>query len=411
MGFSVLCAVNREVPEGKNGRGAAMGGSAALKKSQPPPFLRGIEKSMIRKISDRAKPGSISLGLGEPDLPTPEVIVREAVRVIHEEKSGYTLQAGLPSLRERIIGDYPHMNLNLDQVIVTAGSQESLYLILRTLVEEGDEVLMPDPGFIAYPMITKMVGGREVRYRLPAGNDFSFDVDDFKRNLTAQTKVVICISPSNPTGRALSREELKAMADAVRESGSNAFIVSDEIYRELYYTPERPASISEFYPRTIIVSGLSKSMRMTGWRIWWLAGDAEVMKAALVLHGYVVTCASSISQKAALAAWTDEAAVAREEYRAIFHRRRDHLLGLLRDQLALRAVAPEGAFYTMVDVSKYGDEMRVAEAGLEHGVVTIPAAAFGDESRGFLRISFCADEERLSEGVRRLGEALNSIKH
>ena len=99
------------------------------------------------------------------------------------------------------------------------------------------------------------------------------------------------------------------------------------------------------------------------------------------------------------------------EYRAIFHRRRDHLLGLLRDQLALRAVAPEGAFYTMVDVSKYGDEMRVAEAGLEHGVVTIPAAAFGDESRGFVRISFCADEERLSEGVRRLGEALNSIKH
>src|SRR5438874_89104 len=100
---------------------------------------------MIRKISDRAKPGSISLGLGEPDLPTPDVIVREAVRVIREEKSGYTLQAGLPSLRERIAGDYPHMNLSTDQVIVTAGSQESLYLILRTLVESGDEVLMPDP--------------------------------------------------------------------------------------------------------------------------------------------------------------------------------------------------------------------------------------------------------------------------
>src|SRR5437763_8874798 len=135
---------------------------------------------MIRKISDRAKPGSISLGLGEPDLPTPEVIVREAVRVIQEEKSGYTLQAGLPTLRERIAGDYPHMNLNLDQVIVTAGSQESLYLILRTLVEEGDEVLMPDPGFIAYPVITKMVGGREVRYRVSAGNDFRFDGDVFK---------------------------------------------------------------------------------------------------------------------------------------------------------------------------------------------------------------------------------------
>ena len=365
---------------------------------------------MIRKISDRAKPGSISLGLGEPDLPTPDVIVREAVRVIQEEKNGYTLQAGLPVLRELIAGDYPHLNLTNDQVIVTAGSQESLYLILRTLIEEGDEVLMPDPGFIAYPMITKMVGGREVRYRLPAKNDFGFDVDDFKSKLSRRTKAVICISPSNPTGRALSKTDLQAIAEAMASSGSNAFIISDEIYRELYYTPERPPSISEFYPRTIVVSGLSKSMRMTGWRIGWLAGDAEVIRAALVLHGYVVTCASSISQKAALSAWTDEAAAAREEYRAIFHRRRDHLLSLLRDQLGLRSATPEGAFYTMVDVSKYGDEMRVAEAGLEQGVVTIPAAAFGAESKGYLRISFCADEERLSEGVRRLGEALKSLK-
>lgn len=366
---------------------------------------------MIRKISDRAKPGSISLGLGEPDLPTPDVIVREAVRVIQEEKNGYTLQAGLPALRERIVGDYPHMNLNLDQVIVTAGSQESLYLVLRTLVEEGDEVLMPNPGFIAYPMILQMVGARVVTYRLPAKNDFGFDLADFKSRISPRTKVVICISPSNPTGRALSKDELRGMAEAVEASGSNAFIVSDEIYRELYYTPERPASISEFYPRTIIVSGLSKSMRMTGWRIGWLAGDEAVMRAALVLHGYTVTCASSISQKAALAAWTDEAAAARAEYRAIFHRRRDHLLGLLRTELGLRCVTPEGAFYTMVDVSKYGDEMKVAEAGLEQGVVTIPASAFGDESRGFLRVSFCADEEKLSEGVRRLGAGLNSLKN
>lgn len=376
---------------------------------RPPPFLRGIEKSMIRKISDRAKPGSISLGLGEPDLPTPEVIVREAVRVIQEEKNGYTLQAGLPALRELIASDYPHLKLNNDQVVVTAGSQESLYLILRTLVEEGDEVLMPDPGFIAYPMITKMVGGTEIRYRLPASSDFGFDIDDFKSKLSPRTKVIIAISPSNPTGRALSSSELQAMADAVAASGSNAFIVSDEIYRELYYGAERPGSISEFYPRTIIASGLSKSMRMTGWRIGWLAGDAEVMKATLVLHGYVVTCASSISQKAALAAWTDEAAASRAEMRSIFLRRRDFLLQKLRDELGLRCVTPDGAFYTMVDVSSHGEEMKVAEAGLEHGVVTIPAAAFGEESKGFLRISFCADEERLSEGVRRLGEALKAL--
>lgn len=362
-------------------------------------------------MSDGAKPGSISLGLGEPDLPTPEVILREAVRVIQEEKSGYTLQAGLPELRERIAGDYPHLNLSNNQVIVTAGSQEAMYLILRTLVEEGDEVLIPNPGFIPYPTIIRMVGGRVATYRLPAANDFAFDLDDFKSKLTTRTKAVICISPSNPTGRALTRKDLQGMAEAVSASGSNAFVVSDEIYRELYYTPERPASISEFYPRTIVVSGLSKSMRMTGWRIGWLAGDAEVIRAALVLHGYVVTCASSISQKTALAAWTDEAATARQEYRTIFHKRRDHLLSRLRDDLGLRCVTPDGAFYTMVDVSSYGDELKVAEAGLEQGVVTIPAAAFGDESKGYLRISFCADEERLTEGARRLGQALRSIKN
>jgi aspartate/methionine/tyrosine aminotransferase len=258
-------------------------------------------------------------------------------------------------------------------------------------------------------MIARMAGGRAVWYRLPAANDFGFDLDDFKRQLSERTKVIICISPSNPTGRALTSEDLRAMADAVSESGSDAFIVSDEIYRELYYTPERPASISDFYPRTIVVSGLSKSMRMTGWRIGWLAGEEAVIRAAAVLHGYVVTCASTVSQKTALAAWTDEAAAARAEMRAIFHGRRDHLLGLLRNELGLRCVTPEGAFYTMVDVGHYGDSLRVAEAGLEQGVVTIPASAFGSESEGFLRVSFCADEGKLSEGVRRLGLALNSL--
>src|SRR2546428_5265803 len=167
------------------------------------------------------------------------------------------------------------------------------------------------------------------------------------------------------------------MAQAVEASGSGAFILSDEIYRELYYTPARAPSISEFYPRTIVINGLSKSMRMTGWRIGWILGDEAVIRAAFVLHGYVTTCASSISQKAALAAWTDEAAASREEYRAIFHRRRDHLLARLRNELGLRCVTPDGAFYTMVDVSSYGDELKVAEAGLDQGVVTIPAAGLG----------------------------------
>ncbi|MEP6820002.1 MAG: aminotransferase class I/II-fold pyridoxal phosphate-dependent enzyme, partial [bacterium] len=297
-----------------------------MKQFQPPAFLRGIERSPIRQITDRAKPGDISFGLGEPDLPTPDVIRREAVRVIQEEQNGYTLQAGLPALRELVAHDYPHLKLSTDQVIITAGSQEAMYLALLTLVEAGDEVLIPNPGFVAYPTITRMAGGRPIFYRLPAGQDFSFDLDDFKLHLSAKTKVVVCTSPSNPTGRTLTNQELRAMAQAVEESGSNAFIISDEIYRDLYYNGERPGSISEFYPRTIVISGLSKSMSMTGWRLGWILGDEAVIRAAHLLHGYVTTCAATISQKAALAAWSAEATEAREHHRRTFETRRNHLL-------------------------------------------------------------------------------------
>jgi aspartate/methionine/tyrosine aminotransferase len=380
-----------------------------VKPFQPPSFLRGIERSPIRAITDRAKPGDISFGLGEPDLPTPEVIRREAMRVIAEERNGYTLQAGLPALRERVAGDHPQLQLSNDQVIITAGSQEAMYLALMTLVQSGDEVLIPNPGFVAYPTITRMAGGTPTFYQLPAIDDFGFDLDDFKRQLSSRTKVVVCTSPSNPTGRTLTSDELRGMAQAVADSGSAAFIISDEIYRELYYSGERPDSISEFYPRTVVISGLSKSMSMTGWRLGWILGDEAVIRAAHLLHGYLTTCASTISQKAALAAWSDEATQARAQHRGIFQRRRDHLLAALR-KVGLRCITPEGAFYTMVDVAQYGSSMEVAEAMLEAGVVTVPGNAFGSEGEGFLRCSFCADLPVLTEGVKRISAALKSWK-
>jgi aspartate aminotransferase len=380
-----------------------------LKPFQPPKFLRGIEKSPIRQITDRAKPGDISFGLGEPDLPTPEVIRREAMRVIQEERNGYTLQAGLPALRELVAHDYSHLNLSTDQVIITAGSQEAMYLALMTLVEAGDEVLIPNPGFVAYPTITCMAGGSPAFYQLPASNDFSFDLDDFKQQLSSKTKVVVCTSPSNPTGRTLTSDELRALAQAVEASDSNAVIISDEIYRDLYYSGERPGSISEFYPRTVVISGLSKSTCMTGWRLGWILGDEAVIRAAHLLHGYVTTCASTISQKAALAAWSDEAVAARKQIRDIFHRRRDHLLALLRNA-GLRCVTPDGAFYTMVDIHAYGSSLEVAETFLGAGVVTVPGNAFGSEGEGFLRVSFCADLPVLTEGVERMKAALKSLE-
>jgi aspartate aminotransferase len=380
-----------------------------LSEFQPTARLRGIEKSAIRQLFDRALPGSINLGLGEPDLPTPEVIRRAAIEVIAHEQNGYTSHAGLPLLRERIAADNQGSGASAERVIITAGSQEALYLALMTLVEEGDEVLLPDPGFVAYPTIVRMAGGKSVFYRLPAARDFSFDIEDFRRRLTPRTRVVVAISPSNPTGRTLSANDLSLMADAL--SNSRAFVISDEIYRELYYgqDEQRPASMSEHYERTIVISGLSKSMSMTGWRLGWMCGDEAVIKASLVLHGYVTTCASTISQKAALAAWTDEAEQARREHRRIFRERRDYLLELIRSRLDLKAVTPDGAFYTMVDVSRYGSSLEVAEAMLAQGVITVPGSAFGTEGEGHLRISFCAELPALEEGVRRMKEALNQM--
>jgi aspartate aminotransferase len=375
-----------------------------LNKFALPKRLQGIEKSVIRQVFDRARPGSINLGLGEPDLPTPDVIRRAAVKAIIEEQNGYTSHAGLKQLREKIAAEYPHLENNPERVIVTAGSQEALYLALLALVDDGDEVLLPNPGFVAYPTIVKMAGGVAKFYRLPAEDGFAFDADDFRRALTPQTKVVVCISPSNPTGRTLSRDDLQFIADALRDHG--AYLISDEIYRELYYTPERPESVSSFADRTIVISGLSKSMSMTGWRLGWIGGDEAVIKAALVLHGYVTTCASTVSQKASLVSWSDEAEHARAGFRETFRTRRDHLLKLIYSQLGLRAVTPDGAFYTMVDVSKYGASMKVAEALLEAGVITVPGVAFGSESEGFLRVSFCADHDTLVEGVERIRRGL-----
>ena len=377
-----------------------------MKKFSLPKRLQGIEKSVIRQVFDRALSNSINLGLGEPDLRTPEVIRRAAVEAVIEEQNGYTSHAGLKTLRQNIAASYPHLDQNPDRVIVTAGSQEALYLALLTLVDDGDEVLLPNPGFVAYPTIVKMTGGTATFYRLPRDRGFGFDAEEFRRALSPRTKVVVCISPSNPTGRTLSRDDLSAIAEAVREHG--AYLITDEIYRELYYTPERPDSASSFLPETIVISGLSKSMSMTGWRLGWVGGDEAVIKAMLVLHGYVTTCASTISQKAALMAWTDEAETARAEFRETFRGRRNHLLQLIDTELGLRAVAPDGAFYTMLDVSEFGPSMQVAEALLEQHVITVPGAAFGSESEGFLRVSFCADHDTLAEGVRRIKRGLES---
>jgi aspartate aminotransferase len=372
-----------------------------------PARLRGLQPTLIRQFFERALPESINFGLGEPDLPTPQFMRDEAARVAKEEQNGYTSHAGIISLRERIAEQYPHLGLSTSDVVVTVGSQEAMTAAFLSVVDVGDEVLLPNPSFPAYDACVRIAQGKPVYYRLPADKDFAFDIEEFRSKITPKTKAAVVISPSNPTGKILTRDDLRAVADCLK--GTGIFLLSDEIYSDLYFTGEAPASASEYYDKTLIVNGLSKSLSMTGWRLGWLAStQKDVMKAALTLHGFLTVCTSAITQKASLLGWTDEAQAAKEKAREIYKRRGEYLVKLFQDELGLRGTSPEGAFYTMVDVRSLGDDIEMAEKFLANRVITVPGVAFGSEGKGFLRISFCNTEEKMAEGVRRMKEVIES---
>jgi aspartate aminotransferase len=369
-----------------------------------PQRMRGLQPTLIRQFFERALPDSINFGLGEPDLPTPEFLRKEAARVTLEEQNGYTSHPGIPALRDKIAEQYPHLRLPRTGVVVTCGSQEAMTAAFLCTVDAGDEVLLPDPSFPAYDACVRISQGTPVYYRMPAEKDFAFDIDEFRSRITPKTKAAVVISPSNPTGKILTEQDLRDIAEALE--GTGIWLISDEIYSDLYFN-ERPRSASEFYERTIIVSGLSKSLSMTGWRLGWAAcKDANLINAIQVLHGFLTVCTSTITQKASLIAWSDEAEAAKEHARNVYRQRGRFLVDLFEKEMGLHATSPEGAFYTMLDVRPLGDDLDVAEKCLQNRVITVPGVAFGNEAKGFLRISFCNSEERMAEGVKRMKRAL-----
>lgn len=371
-----------------------------------PRRMRGLQPTLIRQFFERALPDSINFGLGEPDLPTPQFLRDEAARISRDEQNGYTSHPGIPALRTKIAEQYPHLNLPMTGVVVTCGSQEAMTDAFMCCVDEGDDVLLPDPSFPAYDACTRIAQGNPVYYRLPADTEFGFDIDEFRSKLTSKTKAAVVISPSNPTGKIMTAEDYRQIAEAL--DGTGIWLLSDEIYSDLYFG-ERPHSASEFYERTIIISGLSKSLSMTGWRLGWAAcSDPEMINAIQVLHGFTTVCTSTITQKASLLAWTDEAEAAKQHARDVYRKRGEFLVDLFDKELGLKATSPEGAFYTMLDVRTLGDDMEIAKKCLQNRVVTVPGVAFGSEAKGFLRISFCNTEERMAEGVRRMKEALQA---
>ena len=371
---------------------------------QLPRRLRGLQPTLIRQFFERALPDSINFGLGEPDLPTPDFLRREAARISIEEQNGYTSHPGLPALRTLIAEQYPHLNLPMTGVVVTCGSQEAMTDAFMCCIDDGDEVLLPDPSFPAYDACTRIAQGKPVYYRMPADTEFAFDIEEFRSKITSKTKAAVVISPSNPTGKIMTADDYRQIASALH--GTGIWLLSDEIYSDLYFG-ERPRSASEFYDRTIIISGLSKSLSMTGWRLGWAAcSDPRMMEAIQILHGFTTVCTSTITQKASLLAWTNEAEAAKAHAREVYKKRGEFLVKLFADELGLKATAPEGAFYTLLDVRSLGDDLEIAEKCLQNRVVTVPGVAFGREAKGFLRISFCNTEERMAEGVHRIKEAL-----
>jgi aminotransferase len=377
----------------------------------PAERLKNVRKSVTRRLYDSAPPGSINLGLGEPDFPTPEVIRRAAIEFIEQGFVGYTPNAGILPLRSAIAAYHSEgmaSAFSANQVCVMNGTEEALFAVVMTIAGPCDDVLLPDPCYLAYPPIAELAGARATYYRMPAAQGFTFDRKSFEQAVTDKTKIVILLSPSNPTSRTIARDDLQFIAECLQ--GTNVYVVADEIYRELYFY-ERPATISEFYDRTIIVSGLSKSMSMTGWRLGWCVGPEEVIGHITVMHQYVSTCASGVSQHAAIAAFTDAGRKATAEMRDELKRRNDVMARAIERDLQLPFVQGEGAYYIMLDVSEFGPSMDTAIGLLKHRVITVPGSAFGNEGEGYLRLSFSIAPHLIEEGIRRIARGLDNPAH
>ena len=374
----------------------------------PAERIRNVKKSATRLLFDRAYPGSINLGLGEPDFPTPEIVRRAAISFIEEGRIGYTTNAGLLELRQKIAAyhnDGSGQPFTPDSVCITNGAEEALFVVIMALAGPGDEILLPNPAYIAYPAIAEIAGTNAAYYHMPADQGFAFDRESFRQAVTNKTKLVVLVSPSNPTSRVIARADLQFIAGCLE--GSDIYVVADEIYRELYID-ERPSSISEFYDKAIIISGLSKMMSMTGWRLGWAIGPEEVIRHVTLMHQYASTCASAISQRAGIAAFTEEGRQATAAMREELRHRRDVMARAIDRELKLPYVSGEGAFYIMLDISRLGTSEDVAMRLLEERVITVPGSAFGSEAEGYLRLSFSIDAPLIEEGIRRIAKGILS---
>ncbi len=373
--------------------------------------VEGLRRTLIREWFEAAPRDAIQLGLGQPDLPTPPEIALGGVGAIARRETGYTATAGDAKLRERVAASYPGFARGPENVIITVGSQQALFAALACLVDEGDEVLVPDPGYPAYPTTVRLLGGTPVPYPLRPEGGFRLEPQAILERLSPRTRAALFCSPSNPTGVVHGPEELRPVLEALAARG--VAWLADEVYGGLVYDGEH-VSAATYAPADsgIVVSGLSKDASMTGWRLGWAVGPAGVVERMVALQQHLVTCPPAPAQAAALAALEPSGQRARARLRERFAQRRTTMVEALRSIPDLSFPEPQGAFYCFVDVRAYtGSGLALGRRLLDEArVLTVPGEAFGTQGCGHLRLSFAAPREAIVQGVARLGEVLRTMR-
>jgi aminotransferase len=368
-----------------------------------------IEKTLLRRINDLADSSCINLGLGEPSFPTPKALRDILKENVDDWHLGYSPNAGLRELRE-IIAEKSTLQVTADQVCITVGSEEALFVALLVIVDPEDEVLVPDPGFPTYESVTKIAGGTPKKYLLHPDNNFSLRAEDIEALISERTKAIILNSPNNPSGAVYSRSELEKLARMLNEK--NIIAISDEVYCDIYFD-ERPDSIANHMSTCVVLNSLSKSYSMTGWRLGWCTFPPEFGKPFTGIHQMAVICAPVLSQRVALFALRGAADKEKKQNIGEFRRRRDLAMSCVEKYTDLKYIKPSGTFYLLLDVSdkaaQYGTSLEISLSLLKkEKVVTIPGEAFGKGGEGFLRISFAASPENIEEGIHRIGRYFKS---
>lgn len=375
--------------------------------------IKNIKPSGIRKFFDLAAmmKGVISLGVGEPDFPTPWTVRKAAIDTLEKKRIIYTANSGLAELREEI-ANYTNKKIGVQydpvhEVVVTVGGSEAIDIAVRALVDPGDEVLVVEPCFVCYAPIVELMGGVAVPIETKVENNFKLTAQELKEKITDKTKLLILPFPNNPTGAIMTKEDLEPIAEVLRDT--NIMVLSDEIYSELTYGRKHCsiASLDGMRERTILVNGFSKAFAMTGWRLGYLAAPAPIIEQALKIHQYAIMSSPTISQYAAIVALTDcekEVKKMVDEYNV-----RRRLVVDSFNKMGLTCFNPEGAFYVFPCIKSTGmtSEEFCEKLLNEQKVAVVPGNAFGECGEGFIRVSYAYSLKHLMEALSRIEKFIN----